>query len=180
MVRRILGWKFRLKKVDSVLSSLSFLRRLNNSAGLIVASSTLILVATGVFHKPGEHLVSQVFALTALSLLILVRLFERAKLPRSARLAPLADIELGSLFIGGAYACVDLGGGATGLVYPIVYAIVAFLATFYSRWQNLYFLVLIAVAELALLGGRWEQLVGAAVEVKLFVSHLSFIGLFAF
>ena len=178
LVRSRLSRRFRLAEFDSALGRVPLFRRFNYCTGFVVAFSTLTLVSTGVFQSPGEYTVYQVFGLLALSLLIVLRLLERAR-PSSVDFPVFfADLELGSLLIGGAYALIDLSGGSSGFIYPIVYVIVAFLATFYNRWQNLYFLTLIGVAELALLAGRWDPNETGSSGVTVFFSHLTFIALF--
>jgi diguanylate cyclase (GGDEF)-like protein len=83
------------------------------------------------------------------------------------------DLELGVLLLVAIHAVVQVGGGLTSNLYPLVYVLVAFLATFSESPRGL-LLVLIAVAFEAALYFVTERLVDPAP----FVLHSVFIVLF--
>ncbi|MBI5508592.1 MAG: GGDEF domain-containing protein [Deltaproteobacteria bacterium] len=156
---------------------LGLYRALVAAAGFAVAYAAMALAIFGVFRDPGKNGTPQLLALAGLAVLLVARLFER--LQRShvskARASVWADVELGTLFVAATFALIEVTGGPAGLVYPMVFALVAFLVAFHGLWPSVYFLVLI-------LGG--EALVWLVQPEpagwRLYASHSSFNMLFGF
>jgi diguanylate cyclase (GGDEF)-like protein len=156
-----------------VLGIFNFLRR---SAGFLIAFAALGLAVMGVFRDPSRTSTPQLLALGGLTLLLLVRLFERLQRIRGARgRAIVADAELGTLFIGAAFAIIEITGGPDGLLYPIIYALVGFLVAFHGSTLSAYFLLVILGTEA---GITFMQ--PTAEGWRLFASHASFNVLFGF
>ncbi|MFC1609984.1 diguanylate cyclase [Myxococcota bacterium] len=143
-------------------------------AGFSIGLVALGLCAFGVFRDPGRTITPQMLALTGMAVLLLARLFERLQRGRSARIL-WADLELGTLFVAAAFVVIEIMGGPSGLLYPLIYVLVAFLVAFHGLGQSVFFLVLILGAEAATWvlqpeSGGW----------RLFASHTSFNLLFGF
>jgi diguanylate cyclase (GGDEF)-like protein len=155
---------------------LGTLRVTRAAAGFAIGFSALGLCAYGVFRDPGQTGTPQLLALTGLAVLLLARLFERLQRGLTAgRDEVWANLELGTLFLAAAFAVIEITGGPSGLLYPLVYALVAFLVAFHGMWQSLYFLALILGAEAA----TWT-LQPEPDGWRLFASHASFNLLFGF
>jgi diguanylate cyclase (GGDEF)-like protein len=145
-------------------------------AGFLVAFAALGLAAYGVFREPTSGGTPQLLALAGLSILLIARLFERLQRARGrGRAASWGDLELGTLFIGGSFALIELTGGPTGLLYPLIFALVAFLVAFHPIGPSLYFLAVILGAEAAI-----TFLQPAPDGWRMYASHASFILLFGF
>lgn len=161
-----------------VLTGIWLLKRL---AGFLIAFGVLGLIAFGSFRDAGTHFAPQLFALTGLCVFVVVRLFARVRLQAVGKKpSSFYDLELGTLLIVGAYALIDLSGGASSLLYPIIYVIVAFLVAFHSFKENTFFLVLIVCIEATVLVGYAGEGRFLWDDWRILVSHLSFIALFAF
>ena len=146
------------------------------SIGFTLGFTALGLAILGVFRKADAGSTHQLLTLVGLSSVLLVRLFERLQRPKTSHKdRSWADLELGTLFIAASFVLIELTGGPSGLLYPITYALVAFLVRFHTLPQTVYFLALILGVEGATLLLQTE-----ASGVKLFVSHASFILLFGF
>ncbi len=162
-------WRWLLRTPFSFLSAIS---------GFLIAFGVLALVVYGAFRDPGRADLSQLLGLGSLALWLVARLL--ARLQRSAlsqgRAAALEDLELGTLFVAGAFVLIELTGGPSGLLYPLIFALVAFLIAFHSILHNVYFLSLILGVEAAITHLRpvgdepW----------RLYVSHASFLLLFGY
>ena len=61
------------------------------------------------------------------------RAVARFKQEETGEVRPLTDLELGALLLVAVHAVVQLGGGLTGELYPLVYVLVAFLASFAKK-----------------------------------------------
>ncbi|MEK7706360.1 MAG: sensor domain-containing diguanylate cyclase [Myxococcota bacterium] len=151
------------------------LRLTHTALGLTVAGAILVLAAYGVFRDVTRDGVPQLAALAGLSVLLLARLFDRVRRPGGARAIGMrwADLELGTLFVATAYAVIELTGGPTGLLYPLVYALVAFLVAFHALPYSVYFLTVIIGTEVAT-----NLLQPMADGWRLVASHASFNLLF--
>jgi diguanylate cyclase (GGDEF)-like protein len=141
------------------------------SAGLLLAASALSLCVAGVFRQPGEGLMAQGLALAGLCAVLVVRLFERAY-PDNARTWQ-KDLELGSLCIAAAFVLVEMTGGPAGLLYPFVYALVAFLVAFHDAKLAAAFVALIVGVEVLI---YWQD---EGASARILISHGSFVLLFA-
>ena len=152
------------------------MRALKRSAGFILGFAALVLAALGVFRDPTANTTEQLLALAGLSAVMLVRLFERLQRTRvDTKQSHWADLELGTLFIAAAFVLIELTGGPSGFVYPLLYALVAFLVAFHPLSQSLYFLVLILGTEAAVM-----VLQPGGISWALYLSHASFVVLFGF
>ncbi|MEL6543854.1 MAG: GAF domain-containing protein, partial [Myxococcota bacterium] len=162
-------WRWLLRTPFAVVSALS---------GFAIAFGALGLVVYGTFHDPGRADLPQLLGLSSLALWLLARLVSRLR--RSAmddgRSAALEDLELGTLFVAGAFVLIEMTGGATGLLYPLVFALVAFLIAFHSIPQNIYFLTVILSVEAAV---TYLRPVGED-PWRLYISHASFLLLFGY
>ena len=142
--------------------------------GFIIGFAGLALASLGVFRDPTQSSTPQLLALAGLSILLVAKLFER--IARSQRdTALIADLELGTLCIAAAYVLIELTGGPAGFLYPLIYALVAFLVAFHSSTSAAYFLVLILGTETLI-----NVLQPATRDYRLLASHASFILLFGF
>ncbi len=146
------------------------------SVGFAVGLAALGLAVFGIFGRSTASSTAQLLALAGLGVLLLTRLFARLQRSRSTRrrAALLADLELGTLFVAAAFVVIEITGGPSGLLYPVVYALVAFLVAFHSPGVSAYFLVLILGSEAAI--NLLQPTVGGW---RLFASHTSFNLLFA-
>ena len=141
--------------------------------GFAIAFLGLGLAAFGVFRNATESSTPQLLALAGLCVLLVVKLFERVARARSDSSIG-ADLELGTLCIAAAFVLIELTGGPAGLLYPIVYALVAFLVSFHGMRVASYFITLILGTEALI---NWLQPNG---DFRLVISHASFVLLFSF
>jgi diguanylate cyclase (GGDEF)-like protein len=91
------------------------------------------------------------------------------------------DLELGAALIIATYVTLQLSGGLRSPIYPLVYALVAFVITFHRRLVGIP-LVAITLAMEALLYHASIRGAGAMAEPRaraLVISHATFIGFFA-
>ncbi|MCA1663059.1 MAG: GAF domain-containing protein, partial [Myxococcales bacterium] len=139
--------------------------------------------------------VGPIVAACALGALVVIKVAARVRaLPAGADKAPqqfereLAtdasgdikrDLELGSALVVATYVTLELSGGLASPVYPLVYALTAFIVTFHRRLVGVP-LVVVTLGMEALLyrasvqGGAAERLARQAA-----LSHATFIGFFA-
>ncbi len=143
-------------------------------AGFVIAYAGLLLAALGVFRNANESSTPQLLALAGLSALLVAKLFERLARP-TKEAAVVADLELGSLCVAAAFVLIELTGGPAGLLYPMVYALVAFLVAFHGPRVAAYFLLLILSTETLV-----NVLQPTTRDYKLLASHASFVLLFGF
>lgn len=148
---------------------------LRNLAGFAISYSALALAAFGVFREPASDSAPQMLALVGLTLLLIARLFERLQFKAKSERKLWHDLELGSLFVSAAFVFIEMTGGPAGLLYPIVYALVAFLVAFHGISQSLYFVALIIGTEVAIV-----FLQPSTDGLRLLLSHASFNLLFGF
>ena len=143
-------------------------------AGFVIAYAGLGLAVLGVFRKADESSTPQLLALAGLSALLVAKLFERIARP-AREAAVVADLELGSLCVAAAFVLIELTGGPSGLLYPLVYALVAFLVAFHGPRAAVYFLVLILGTETLI-----NVMQPATRDYRVLASHASFVLLFGF
>lgn len=146
-------------------------------AGFVIGLSSLALAATGVFRDARGDDAPQLVALAGLSILLVTRLFDRLQGAERAvaRRRVWRDLELGTLFVAAAFVLIEVTGGPAGLMYPLIYALIAFLMAFHSLPLGLAFLGLIIVTEAGI-----NALQPGAADWRLFASHASFNTLFGF
>ncbi len=145
-------------------------------AGFGIGFSALALCAYGVFRDPGRTGTPQLLALAGLAVLLLARLFERLQRNQvQPKSAVWANLELGTLFVSAAFVVIEITGGPSGLLYPLIFALVAFLVAFHGWGQSVYFMLLILGVEAA----TW-YLQPQPNGWRLFASHTSFNLLFGF
>jgi diguanylate cyclase (GGDEF)-like protein len=150
-------------------------RRTTRAAvGLVSALGFAVLVLLGVFEGPFERLGPEHAAVgVAWLVLFAVRAVKRARERAGSDEGRRIDLELGLLLLTATHAVVQLGGGLTGPFYPLVYVLVAFLASF-ARSPMGSVLVLSAIAFEAAI----TFLVEPQPDVPRFALHGGFIVLF--
>ncbi|MCU1282641.1 MAG: hypothetical protein JWM53_6187, partial [bacterium] len=166
--------------------------------GAATTVGAAVLVAAGYFPdlRASTADVGPIVAACALGGLVIVKVAARLRaLPAGADQAPrqwereLAnddgrgdtkrDLELGAALVVATYVMVELSGGLSSPVYPLVYAMVAFIVTFHRRVVGVS-LVVVTLGMEALLYRASVQ--GGAVEPharQAALSHATFIGFFA-
>ncbi|MEO1170859.1 MAG: GAF domain-containing protein [Myxococcota bacterium] len=149
---------------------------LSSLSGFVLGATGLSLVVLGRFRDIGNADLLQGATLAALLVWMLARLFRRLGrgILVDPQVASLQDLELGTLFIAAAFVLIEMTGGPGGPLYPLVFALVAFLVAFHRMSHNVYFLLLILITEAGITAAAanapWRQ----------FVSHASFLLLFGF
>ncbi len=145
------------------------------AVGFAIGLGALAAAVYGVFRDPFKSATPQLLALGGLSLLLITRLLERLSNTRRAsnRQSTLSDVELGTLFVAAGFVLVEITGGPSGLAYPLVYALVAFLVAFHRLGVSLYFLALVLLSEAAVFAFQPEP-----NGWRLYASHSAFNLLF--
>ncbi len=146
---------------------------LRERAGLLVVPLTWAALATGRIST-GSLLRGEWIAMATLAAFVAVtaRVLRRELTPRTRDLEDiqrrqLNELELGLVLITGAYSLIHLTGGAHSFLYPLLYALVSFLAILHrSRGVALTWLAAVVLLELCTGGARAP-------------AHLTFIGFFA-
>jgi diguanylate cyclase (GGDEF)-like protein len=161
--------------------------------GALVIVTGAALVATGWFPdlRRGDPIgIGQVAVVILIGVALLYRLAARLRVPARApeevrwRIANAAaldrrdaqrDFELGASMIVGLYVVFALTGGARSPVYPLAYALTAFLLTFHRAAVGLpLFVVVLGVETLLYRGGHRD-----ARTLELFCEHSAFLCFFA-
>jgi two-component system cell cycle response regulator len=145
--------------------------------GLVIALVGLVLSAAGFFRGPQGIGLFHGLALGLLGFYLCFRLFKRLS-GDSCASQPVTGyqiLELGFLLVSGTFALVEVTGGPSGLLYPLVYVLVAFLVAFHSLKEASLFLGILVVTEAAIWYFQPEPL-----GWRLLTSHVSFITLFGF
>ena len=149
---------------------LTFRKTVRNWTGLLLTMSFLVVCALGVFSVRVSQLGLEHVLISGLWLAFFAR---RAALRFSAEdkgfLTPWHDLEMGLLLLAFIYSVVQLGGGLTGQLYPLVYVLVAFVASFAQKPMGTV-LVIVAVVFEALLYFVTEQ--QSATRAVLLARHL--------
>ena len=114
-----------------VAATLKVRKTVRGTYGLLVAAAIGGLILLGVFSKPIEELYLEhlVVGLGWLSVLGM-RIAQRA---RAKKASGLVDLEIGALLLVASHGCVQVGGGLSSTIYPVVYVVVALLASFAQR-----------------------------------------------
>ncbi|HWE29648.1 MAG TPA: diguanylate cyclase [Polyangia bacterium] len=148
------------------------------------------LVGTGWFPdlRASTADVGPIIAACALGALVIVKVAARVRaLPKSERELTTddgrrdikRDLELGSALIVATYVTLELWGGLSSPIYPLVYALTAFIVTFHRRLVGVP-LVVVTLGMEALLYRATVH--GGAAELRAreaALSHATFIGFFA-
>lgn len=125
------------------------LRRLSRASfGFLAAGVFLLLDLVGIF-RTDEPSAEHGAVAVAWAVIFGLRLRERARTAPAARAR--IDLELGLMLLALAHALVQLAGGLEGALYPLIYVLVCFLASFASKPTGY---VLVGVA-IALEAGLW-------------------------
>lgn len=151
-------------------------RTLRSSTSLLSALFFLVIGAFGVFHVPIAGLGVEHMALLVLWVLVFAR---RATLrfqeEDKGRLTPQKDLEIGLLLASFVYAVVQIGGGLTGQLYPLVYVLVAFVASFAQKPMGSVLMIIIVLFEAVLYFGTERH--AAAEPYFLHATFIVFFGL---
>jgi len=157
-----------------VQAALSLRKSVRASVGLLAALAFGLLCVLGVFRVP----------LSALSLehgvvfvawlgLFAHRASQRFRAEDKDRVTPRMDLEMGALMLVAVHAVVQLSGGLTGDLYPLVYVLVAFLASFALRPVGTLLVVTAVLFEAALYFGTERR-----DDPQPFFLHATFIVFF--
>ncbi len=153
--------------------------------GAVVTVGGAGLVAAGWFPdlraRPAE--LGPVLVAVTLGALVIAKLVARLRMPSTPQREPSAseesrnakaDVDLGCALLVGCYAIVQMTGGLSSPIYPLVYIVVAFVVTFHRTSVAL---PLVAIA----MGLEWLLYSATASDGArdLMLSHLAFIGFFA-
>jgi len=154
-----------------VHAALTIRKTARASYGFVAAAALGGLALLGVFSvRPGalgiEHgLVGFVWASV-----FLVRVLGRFRDEDVDRAGARLDLELGLLLLVAAHAVVQLTGGLEGPYYPLVYALVAFLASFARKPAG----TVLVIAAVVLEAGLWF-VTEARADPKPFGLHAAFV-----
>ncbi len=114
-----------------VTTALTLRRTIRSSATLLAAFGLGVVVWLGAFEGGQESLGLEHVAVGTLWFLLFVnRAATRAKAIEAEGRAARLDLELGLLLLVACHALVQLTGGLLGPLYPLVYVLVSFLASF--------------------------------------------------
>ena len=131
-----------------VHAALTLRKTARTLAGLLLALSFLVLSVLGMFQGSVRALGVEHALLSGVWLFLFAR---RASARFSAedrgQLAPRHDLEMGLLLLSFVYAVVQLGGGLTGQLYPLVYVLIAFVASFAQRPMGSVLVIVAVVFE---------------------------------
>lgn len=140
----------------------------------LLAVLTLERMLEGAYRPPSDTSILSLLPATALTLSVGWRLLRGDLTNRTdgLKVRRLADLGIGTLVL--AYAVTEMTGGPTSLLYPLVYAVLAFWVSF-SPKRLAWTLFAGAVALECLIGAVLHRPEGWS----LVVSHVSFLCLFA-
>src|SRR5438105_2934232 len=117
-----------------VFAALTLRKTARASFGLCLALGFAALDVLGVWLRPlGELGTEHALVATVWAAAFLSRAAARLSAEEKARLTPLKDFDMGLYMLVAVHAVVQLGGGLTGQLYPLVYVLVAFLASFAEK-----------------------------------------------
>jgi len=117
-----------------VQATLSLRKSVRASVGLLATGAFALLCVLGVFRVPlAKMSVEHGMVLAAWLGLFAQRASVRFRAEEKGRVTPRMDLEMGALMLVAVHAVVQLAGGLTGDLYPLVYVLVAFLASFALR-----------------------------------------------
>ncbi len=134
-----------------VLATLTLRKSVRASVGLLAAAAFALLCVFGVFRVPLSALALKHGVALALWLGLFVhRVGVRSRAEEKGRLTPRMDLEMGALLLVAVHGVVQVSGGLTGDLYPLVYVLVAFLASFALRPAGTVLVVAAVVLEAVL------------------------------
>ena len=137
-----------------VHAALSIRRTTRASLGLAAALGLAVLDVLGVFRvAPAQLGLEHALVATVWALVFGVRVAQRLRArdaDEGAAPGKLLDLELGALLLVAVHACVQLGGGLTGPFYPLVYVVVALLASFARKPVGTVLVVVAVIFEAVL------------------------------
>ena len=114
-----------------VHATLTLRRSARSSYGFVAVAAFALLDLLGVFQLPFADLrLEHGVVIAAWTVILGVRVGARSKLSLVDPSGAVVDLEIGLLLLVAVYAVVQVGGGLTGELYPLVYVVVAFLASF--------------------------------------------------
>jgi two-component system, cell cycle response regulator len=158
--------------------------------GAATTVGAAVLVAGGYFPdlRASTADVGPIVAGCALGALVIIKVAARLRaLPATER--ELAnddgrgdvkrDLELGAALVVATYVMVELSGGLSSPVYPLVYALVAFIVTFHRRVVGVPLVVVTFGMEALLYRAAVHGGIAEPVAQKAALSHATFIGFFA-
>lgn len=110
-------------------------RSARSSYGFLVALGLAVLTLLGVFGMPLHHGLGWVHALAGATWMVAFtkRALARFRAEEKAPLGVRHDLEISLLMLVGVHALVQVAGGLTGQLYPLVYVLVAFVASFAAK-----------------------------------------------
>jgi two-component system cell cycle response regulator len=134
-----------------VEAALTLRKTVRASFGFLLGIGFAVADVAGLFRVPVRELTSTHAALSGAWLLLFAqRASSRFRAEAKERLTARQDLQMGLFLLVAVHAVVQLGGGLTGQLYPLVYVLVAFLASFAVKPSGT-LLVILAVAFEALL-----------------------------
>ncbi|MFW5875276.1 MAG: diguanylate cyclase [Myxococcota bacterium] len=117
-----------------VHAALTLRRTWRATFGFVAAAVFAILDLLGVFRVEPEALeVEHALVAVAWLAIFVGRVGARFRAEESGEGLGRLDVELGLLLLVGVHAVVQIGGGLTGELYPLVFILVAFLASFATK-----------------------------------------------
>jgi two-component system, cell cycle response regulator len=156
-----------------VHAAITLRRTARASFGFAAAAVVAVLNLLGIFRGPPEALqLEHALVGGAWLAVFLVRVGQRFGTdedPHAAR----HDLELGLLLLVAVHAVVQIGGGVTGDLYPLVFILVAFLASFATRPMG----AVLVLAAVALEGGLYFLTEGRT-DPRPFALHSAFVVFF--
>jgi diguanylate cyclase (GGDEF)-like protein len=157
-----------------VQTVLTLRKTVRSSYGLVVALTCGVLCVLGMFRGPLSKLALEHAAIGVAWLSLFVhRALARFRAEDRGRLTSWMDLEMGALMLVAVHAVVQLSGGLTGPLYPLVYVLVAFLASFALPPMGTVLVVIAVLFEAAL-----SFVTEGQREIQAFFLHATFIVFF--
>ncbi|RLB48634.1 MAG: diguanylate cyclase, partial [Deltaproteobacteria bacterium] len=157
-----------------VHAALTVRRTARASFGFVAAAAFAVLDLLGVFQVPFEGLGLEHGVVGAAFVAVFAtRATARFRLEESASVNVALDLELGLLLLTAAHAVVQIGGGLESDLYPLVYILVAFVASFAQRPVG----TLLVLAAAFFEAGLWF-ITEDQSDVQPFAVHAAFIAFF--
>lgn len=161
-----------------VHAALTFRRTVRGSYGLLTAFAVAALDFLGIFRvEPNALRLEHAAVAVAWAAVFGARLAARRKQflrgERQDEGIAWIDLELGAMALVAAHAAVQVFGGLTGPLYPLVYAVVAFVAAFARQPVGAMLVVIALGLEAALYFGT-----EARAEIAPFATHAVFVAFF--
>ncbi len=152
-------------------AALTLRRSVRASYGFVAAAAFAALDLLGAFRvRPAALGPAHAVVAVAWALVFGARLSARSRIEKRDGAGASIDLELGLLLLVAVHAVVQVGGGLTSSLYPLVYVVVAFLASFAKKPMGL---VLVG-ASVAFEGALYFLSEGRADPAP-FALHASFV-----